>query len=52
MRAEEAGERPSLNLLYALEGAIRARHWTRVSRNERTRLLTELEALRELRALG
>ena len=52
VRAEEAGERPSLNLLYALEGALRARHWTRVSRTERVRLLTELEALRELRALG
>jgi len=52
LRVEEVGQRPSLNLLYALEGALRACHWTRISRTERTRLLTELEALRELRRLG
>ena len=52
LRVEEAGGRPSLNLLYALEGALGGRHWTRVSRTERSRLLTELEALREQRKLG
>ena len=52
VRVEEAGERPSLSLLYALEGALLASHWTRISRTERTRPFTELEALRELRNLG
>ena len=52
LRVEEAGGRPSLNLLYALEGALGSRHWTHVSRTERSRLLTELEALRERRKLG
>ena len=52
LRVEEAGGRPSLNLLYALEGALGSRHWTHVSRTERSRLLTELEALREQRKLG
>ena len=52
LRVEEAGGRPSLNLLYALEGALGSRHWTRVSRTERSRLLTGLEALREQRKPG
>ena len=52
LRVEEAGGRPSLNLLYALEGALGSRHWTHVSRTERSRLLTELEALRERLKLG
>ena len=52
LRVEEAGGRPSLNLLYALEGALGGRHWTCISRTERSRLLTELEALREQRRLG
>ena len=52
LRVEEAGGHPSLNLLYALEGALGSRHWTHVSRTERSRLLTELEALREQRKLG
>ena len=52
LRVEEAGGRPSLNLLYALEGALGGRHWTHISRTERSRFLTELEALRGQRKLG
>lgn len=35
----------SLNLLWALEGALSGRHWQVVAREDRTRLLTELDAL-------
>lgn len=39
VRVEESGAKPSLNLLYALEGAIHERDWQEVSRSERDRLL-------------
>lgn len=42
---KEKGLRPSLNLLYAMEGALTGEHWTTVSKKERARLLTELDAL-------
>ena len=51
VRVEESGATPSLNLLYALEGAISGRSWQEVSRTQRTRLLTELEAVRESRVI-
>lgn len=34
----------SLNMLWALEGALSGRHWRDVARDDRLRLLTELEA--------
>lgn len=37
--------RVSLNLLWALEGALSGRHWQVVARADRTRLLMELDAL-------
>jgi DNA transformation protein len=37
-------KRVSLNLLWALEGALTGRDWREVARYERTRLLIELEA--------
>lgn len=37
----------SLNLLWALEGAVTGRHWLEVARGERLDLLTRLEAARE-----
>ncbi|MBY6204837.1 TfoX/Sxy family protein [Halomonas denitrificans] len=37
----------SLNLLYALVGAIEGRPWTAVAREDRERLLMELEDRRE-----
>jgi DNA transformation protein len=40
---EAAGIRPSLNLLWALEGALSDRDWRFVSRVERTALLMQLD---------
>ena len=42
---------PSLNFLYALVGAIEGEHWLKVAKNERWRLLMELDGYRELAAL-
>ncbi len=39
-----AGLQPSLNLLWALEGALTGEHWQRVAREHRTSLLFALEA--------
>lgn len=36
----------SLNLLYALEGAITGEHWTRIAHRDKARLLTEIEGAR------
>jgi len=42
--------KPSLNLLYALVGAIEDRDWRDVARNDRERLLNELAAASEFQA--
>ena len=42
----------SLNLLYALEGALTDRDWRDVVREDKHRLLTQLDALREKESLG
>jgi DNA transformation protein len=39
-----AGQPASLNLLWAMEGALTERDWRDVARNDRLRLLLELEA--------
>jgi DNA transformation protein len=39
-----AGAPVNLNLLWAMEGALTGRHWQEVAREDRLRLLTELEA--------
>lgn len=41
--------KPSLNLLYALVGAIERRDWREVAKQEKLRLLTELDAAEERR---
>ena len=46
MKVEAAGQRSSLNLLWALESAITATPWREVARSDRTRLLLELDDLR------
>ncbi|MCZ8167108.1 MAG: TfoX/Sxy family protein [Betaproteobacteria bacterium] len=48
LRVQAAGQRPSLNLLWALEGALTGVPWREVARLERTRLLLELEDLKTL----
>jgi hypothetical protein len=43
MRVKRAGFKPSLNLLYALEGALRDCHWQDVPEERRTLLVAEAE---------
>jgi DNA transformation protein len=40
-----SGANASLNLLWALEGALTGRHWRVVSREDRTSLLMQLDVL-------
>jgi DNA transformation protein len=40
---KKAGGTPSLNLLWAIEGALTDRDWKIVSRDERTSLLIQLD---------
>ena len=40
---KKTGCSPSLNLLWALEGALTNRHWTEVAKQDRLTLLTQLE---------
>ena len=48
--AAASGNRPSLNFLYALVGAVEARSWLDVAREERFQLLMQLEDAAELQA--
>ncbi len=47
LRVERAGFRPSLNLLWSIVGALNDCHWTKLSEDERARLLIELDSARE-----
>lgn len=44
MRVKRAGFKPSLNLLYALEGALTDRHWQDVPAERRSELLVAADA--------
>lgn len=44
IKVKRAGFRPSLNLLYALEGALLGCHWQQVPEARRAELLTAAEA--------
>ena len=48
LRVQAAGQSPSLNLLWALEGALTGVPWREVARLERTRLLLEVDDLKTL----
>jgi DNA transformation protein and related proteins len=48
---ERAGAKPSLNLLWALEGALTGEHWQDVARLHRTSLLLALDDHRQRTAL-
>lgn len=48
LAVERSRGRTSLNLLYALAGALENRPWIEIAREERTRLLMELEDRRQL----
>jgi DNA transformation protein len=43
IRLKQSGQPASLNLLWAMEGALSNRHWRDVAKDDRLRLLTELE---------
>lgn len=43
LAVKAAGGRPSLNLLWAIAGALTDRDWKEVSREERTSLLMQLD---------
>lgn len=44
MRIKRAGFRPSMNLLYALEGALQDCHWQEVPQARREQLVAQAEA--------
>jgi hypothetical protein len=44
-KVKKAGFKPSLNLLYALAGAIKGCHWTALGAEEKLALVTEANAL-------
>lgn len=44
MRVKRAGFKPTLNLLYAIEGALLACHWQEVPEPRRQQLVAEAEA--------
>jgi len=43
VRVKLTGANSSLNLLWAMEGALSGRHWQEVAQHDRLRLLLELE---------
>jgi len=43
LQVKRAGNGASLNLLWAMEGALSDRHWQEVAKHDRLRLLLELE---------
>lgn len=43
VKVKRAGTNASLNLLWAMEGALTGQHWQVVAKQERLRLLLELE---------
>lgn len=48
LRVKAAGQNASLNLLWAMEGALSGEDWRVVARDHRTRLLIELDAHQDL----
>lgn len=48
---ERLTSKPSLNLLYALIGAVENRHWLDIAQNERESILMSLEGIEELERL-
>ncbi|PIV32117.1 MAG: transcriptional regulator, partial [Lysobacterales bacterium CG02_land_8_20_14_3_00_62_12] len=47
MKVRKAGFRPSLNLLYALEGAVQDCHWTALAAECKSELVLAVNALEE-----
>ena len=49
--SKESDTQPSLNLLYAMVGALEGESWLKIAKHEKSRLLSELEGYRELEEL-
>jgi DNA transformation protein and related proteins len=47
MKVKKAGFKPSLNLLYALEGAVQDCHWTALDAERKSELVLAVSALEE-----
>lgn len=47
-QVKRSGQGASLNLLWALEGALSGRHWQQVARDDRLALLLALEDLEKM----
>ncbi len=43
LAVREAGQRPTMNLLWALEGALREEHWAKLSEKVRAKLQKEID---------
>lgn len=50
MKVKKAGFKPSLNLLYALEGAVQDCHWTALGDERKSELVAEVTAREEGKA--
>ncbi|MGD9582458.1 MAG: TfoX/Sxy family protein [Lysobacterales bacterium] len=50
MKVRKAGFRPSLNLLYALEGAVQGCHWTALGEQRKSELVLEVNAIEDGKA--
>lgn len=48
LQVKQTGLKPSLNLLYAIAGALSNTHWNKLSREERSYLLMALEDYQQL----
>lgn len=47
LQVKSSSSKASLNLLWALEGALSERHWQDVARHDRLRLLLEMEDIKQ-----
>ncbi len=48
---KQATIKPSLNFLYAMVGALENRRWTSIAKEEKSRLLLELDGYHELKKM-
>jgi len=48
---EECATQPSMNFLYAMVGALEDKHWAKIAKEEKSRLLMELDGYQALEAI-
>ena len=51
LKLSDTGAKPSMNLLYAMVGALTDQSWLDVAKNERVALLLELEGFADLKRM-